>query len=290
MRTALRTTLATLALVGTAAASVVSAGATASAAASATASAAPSAGSACVVTKTIPSVFGGMKVKLVNSAHSGASAKLLDGRGGVVSTVNQSRPTDLAYGLKITGVLSAKPVFGQRSEGGPTPWRSTAFPALSADCTLSGKLVRTLRLDSRTTAQIFKVSAGHYQARVFRDGRLVRFIDAHDRSGAALYGTRTLVLNPDGTTATWTGSETAPAPRLGRYKLVNGAKVKIVKRDGVYGAQLTTGHGTFSVSWAKGRPVVLQDDVTLVVLGADGTLSSHIYGRSVQKAPVYLGA
>ncbi|MFG2943927.1 hypothetical protein [Streptomyces adustus] len=286
MRTALRTALATLALVGTATASVVSAGAAASAATQA----APSAGSACVAARTIPSVFADMKVKLVNSAHSGASAKLLDSEGHVVATVDQSKPTDLADGLRITGVLSAKPVLGQRSEGGPTPWRGTAFPALSADCTLSGKLVRTLRLDSRTTAQIFKVSAGHYQARVFRDGRLVRFLDAHDRSGAALYGSRTLVLNPDGTTATWTGSETAPAPRLGRYKLVNGSTVKIVKRDGAYGAQLTTGHGTFPVSWAKGRPVVLQDDVTLVVLGPDGTLSSHIHGRSVQKAPVYLGA
>ncbi|MFB7332421.1 hypothetical protein [Streptomyces adustus] len=286
MRTALRTTLAALALVGTATASVVSAGAAASAATPV----APSAGSACVAAKTIPSVFAGMKVKLVNSAHSGASAKLLNDRGVVVATVDQSKPTDLADGLRITGVLSAKPVFGQRSEGGPTPWRSTAFPALSADCTLSGKLVRTLRLDSRTTAQVFKVSAGHYQARVFRDGRLVRFLDAHGRSGAALYGSRTLVLNPDGTTVTWTGSETAPAPRLGRYKLVNGATVKLVERDGVYGARLTTGHGTFPVSWAKGRPVVLQDDVTLVVLGPDGTLSSHIYGRSVQKAPAYLGA
>ncbi|MER5601286.1 hypothetical protein [Streptomyces sp. NPDC002265] len=286
MRTALRTTLATFALVGTTAACVVSAGAAASAATPV----APSAGSACVAVKTIPSVFGGMTVRLVNSAHSGASAKLLNDRGGVVATVDQSRPTDLADGLKITGVLGARPVFGQRSEGGPTPWRSTAFPALSADCTLSGRLVRTLRLDSRTTVQTFKVSVGHYQARLFRDGRLVRFLDAHGRSGAALYGTRTLVLNPDGTTVTWTGSETAPAPRLGRYKLANGATVKLVRHNGVYGAQLTTGHGTFPVAWAKGRPVVLQDDVTLVVLNADGTLSGHILGRSVQKAPVHLGA
>ncbi|MFD7872781.1 hypothetical protein ACFV5G_01395 [Streptomyces sp. NPDC059766] len=286
MRTALRTTLATFALVGTTAACVVSAGAAASAATPV----APSAGSACVAVKTIPSVFGGMTVRLVNSAHSGASAKLLNDRGGVVATVDQSRPTDLADGLRITGVLGTRPVFGQRSEGGPTPWRSTAFPGLSADCTLSGKLVRTLRLDSRTTVQTFKVSAGHYQARLFRDGRLVRFLDAHGRSGAALYGTRTLVLNPDGTTVTWTGSETAPAPRLGRWKLANGATVKLVRHNGVYGAQLTTGHGTFPVAWAKGRPVVLQDDVTMVVLNADGTLSSHIVGRSVQKAPVYLGA
>ncbi|WP_069772392.1 hypothetical protein [Streptomyces sp. LUP30] len=282
MRTALRTALAIVALVGTATASVV----TATAAGATTAS---STSTACIATKTIPSAFGGWKVKLVNSADSGASAKLLDEKGHVVSTVDQSRPVDLAGGLRITGVLSAKPVFGQRSEGGPTPWKSTAFPVLSADCTQSGKLVHTLRLDSRTAAQIFKVSAGHYQARVYQSGKLVRFIDAHGRAGAALFGSRTLVLNPDGTTVTWTGAKTAANPRLGRYKLANGATVKLVKRAGVYGAQLTTGHGTFSVEYAKGRPSVQQDDVTLVVLGADGTLSGHVYGEA-QKPPVYLGA
>ncbi|KMS88063.1 hypothetical protein ACZ91_28010 [Streptomyces regensis] len=231
-----------------------------------------------------------MKVRLVSSADNGASATLLDAKGHAVATVNQSRPTDLADGLKITGVLSAKPVFGQRSQGGPTPWQSTPFPALSADCTLHGTLSRTLRLDARTTAQIFKVSADHHQARVFRDGKLVRFLDAHSRAGAALFGNRTLVLDPLGATVSWTGAETAVSPRLGRYKLANGAIVKLVKRNGVYGAQLTTSHGTFPVSYAKGRPVVLQDNVTLVVLGADGTLSNHIYTKSVQKAPVYLGA
>ncbi|MCX5525460.1 hypothetical protein OG342_21825 [Streptomyces bobili] len=284
MRTALRTTLTFLALVGTATASVV----TATAAGAAT-GAASSTSSACVATKTIPSVFGGWKVKLVSSADRGASAKLLDERGHVVSTVDQSRTVDSANGLRITGVLSAKPVFGQRSEGGSTPWKSTAFPVLSADCTQSGKLVRTMRLDSRTSAQIFKVSAGHYQARVYQSGKLVRFIDAHGRAGAALFGSRTLVLNPDGTTVTWTGAKTAANPRLGRYKLANGAVVKIVKRAGVYGAQLTTGHGTFPVEYAKGRPSVQQDDVTLVVLGADGTLSGYVYGKA-QKPPVYLGA
>ncbi|MFM9626242.1 MULTISPECIES: hypothetical protein [Streptomyces] len=287
MRTALRTTLTFLALVGTATASVVTA--TAAGAATGAASSTSSTSSACVATKTIPSVFGGWKVKLVNSADSGASAKLLDEKGHVVSTVDQSRTVDSANGLRITGVLKAKPVFGQRSEGGSTPWKSTAFPALSADCTQSGKLVRTMRLDSRTTAQIFKVSAGHYQARVFQSGKLVRFIDAHGRAGAALFGSRTLVLNPDGTTVTWTGAKTAANPRLGHYKLANGAIVKIVKRAGVYGAQLTTGHGTFPVAYAKGRPSVQQDDVTLVVLGADGTLSGYIYGKA-QKPPVYLGA
>lgn len=284
MRTALRTALAIVALAGTATASVV----TATSASAATA-AASSTSSACLATKTIPSVFGGWKVKLVNSADSGASAKLLDEKGHVVSTVDQSRTIDAANGLRITGVLSAKPVFGQRSEGGSTPWKSTAFPVLSADCTQSGKLVRTLRLDSRTAAQIFKVSASHYQARLYQSGKLVRFIDAHGRAGAAVFGSRTLVLNPDGTTVTWTGAKTAANPRLGRYKLANGAMVKLVKRAGVYGAQLTTGHGTFPVEYAKGRPAVQQDDVTLVVLGADGTLSAYVYGKA-QKPPVYQGA
>ncbi|MEU5276183.1 hypothetical protein AB0G87_07210 [Streptomyces asoensis] len=286
MRTALRTALAVTALVGTATASVVTATATAAGAAT---TAASSTANTCLATRTIPSVFGGWKVKLANSADSGASAELIDEKGHVVSTVDQSRTVDSAVGLRITGVLSAKPVFGQRSEGGPAPWKSTAFPALSADRTQTGTLVRTPRLDSRTTAQIFKVSAGHYQARVHRSGKLVRFIDAHGRAGAALFGSRTLVLNPDGTTVTWAGAKTSAAPKLGRYELADGAVVKLVKRAGVYGAQLTTGHGTFPVAYAQGRPVVQQDDVTLVVLGPDGTLSSHATGKT-PKPPLYLGA
>ncbi|MEU6220589.1 hypothetical protein ABZ845_24215 [Streptomyces sp. NPDC047022] len=284
MSIALRTTLASLALLGTATASVLSA-----TAASAATAAPSAAGDSCVAVKTIPSVFGGMKVRLVSSADNGASAKLLDASGGVVETVDQSRPADLADGLKITGVLGAKPVFEQRSQGGPTPWQAAAFPALSADCTLRGKLVRTLRPDARTTVQLFKVSVGHYQARVFEGGKLVRFLDADSRAGGAVFGDRTLVLNPDGTTVTWTGAKTTAEPRLGRYKLTDGTIVKLVERGGVYGVQMTTSHGTFPVAYAKGRPIVLQDNVTLVVLGADGTISGYVHGKA-QKPPVYLGA
>ncbi|MFJ9740020.1 hypothetical protein [Streptomyces sp. NPDC101166] len=287
MRPTLRTAFATVALVGTALASVASA-----TAAVAAAPAVPTTDKAnCVAVKTVPSAFGGMKVRLVNSADDGASAKLLTSRGGVVATVDQSRPVNLSNGLKITGVLSAKPVFHQRSQGGSTPWQAIAFPALSADCTQRGKLVRTVRLDARTTAQIFRVSAGgHYQARVFQGGKLIRFLDADARSGAALFGGRTLVLTPDGTTLTWTGAATAAHPRPGRYKLADGSTVRLVKHNGVYGVRLTTGHGTFPVAYAKARPVVLQDDNTLVVLAADGTVSNYIHGKSRQKAPVYLGA
>ncbi|MEU5765986.1 hypothetical protein ABZ782_08705 [Streptomyces asoensis] len=233
MRTALRTALAVTALVGTATASVVTATATAAGAAT---TAASSTANTCLAIRTIPSVFGGWKVKLANSADSGASAELIDEKGHVVSTVDQSRTVDSAVGLRITGVLSAKPVFGQRSEGGPAPWKSTAFPALSADRTQTGTLVRTPRLDSRTTAQIFEVSAGHYQARVHRSGKLVRFVDAHGRAGAALFGSRTLVLNPDGTTVTWAGAKTSAAPKLGRYELADGAVVKSSS------ARVSTGH------------------------------------------------
>ncbi|MEU3298013.1 hypothetical protein ABZ722_37605 [Streptomyces longwoodensis] len=59
---------------------------------------------------------------------SEASAKLFDENGRVVSTVDQSRTVDPAVGLRSTGVLSAKPVFGQRTQGGTAPWQTTANP------------------------------------------------------------------------------------------------------------------------------------------------------------------
>ncbi|WP_338685056.1 hypothetical protein QD712_31135 [Streptomyces acidiscabies] len=279
MRIALRAAVAALALTGVGVGTITTAHATTKTEAA-----------NCVGTATVASAYGaGFKVKLVSSADNGASATLVDNKGRFVARVDQSKPSNLSVGIRINGVLSAKPVFQQRSQGGSTPWKSVAFPALTASCTQKGKLVRTQKLDAHQRAQIFKVADQHYQARVFKDNKLVSFVDANVRSGAAVVGNRTFVLISSGETLTWTGVA-GPKAKLGRYKLVNGVKVKLVhdKKKG-YGAQGTTGHGTFPVVYAPARPVVLQDDATIVVLTSNGTLSGYVYGQK-QKAPVYLGA
>ncbi|MFD9535331.1 hypothetical protein [Streptomyces sp. NPDC060010] len=288
MRTALRTTAAAFALAGTAAVTVL--GATSASAASRPAVKAAPNPAACVATTTVPSVFDGLKVQLVNSADNGASAKLLDEKGAVISTIDQTKPADLGSGLRITGVLSAKPVFEQRSQGGSAPWKPTSFPALSAACTLTGKLVRTDRLDATTTVKVYQAGANHYQARVLQGAKLVGFADADLRSAAVVVGSRTVVVTPDGEVTSWTGAATTEAPALGRYKLVNGAIVKLVKTKGVYGVELTTNHGTFPVAQVGARPIVLQDNATLVVLTPNGVVSGHVFGAATQKAPVFLGA
>ncbi|KND34348.1 hypothetical protein [Streptomyces acidiscabies] len=278
MRIALRAAVTLLTLTGVGAATVTTAGATTKAESA-----------LCIGTATVPSAYGGLKVRLFNSADEGASATLVDKKGAVVARVDQSKPANLSVGIRINGVLSAKPVFQQRSQGGSTPWKSVAFPALTVSCTQKGKLVRTERLDAHQSAQIFKVAGQHYQARVFKDGKLVSFVDADVRSGAAVVGNRTLVLDSAGHTLTWTGVA-GPNARQGRYRLANGDKVKLVRdKNKVYGAQLTTGHGTFPLAYAPARPVVLQDDNTIVVLTGNGLLSGYAYGRT-QKTPVYLGA
>jgi len=278
MRIALRAAVAALALTGVGVGTITTASATTK----------PEAAN-CLGTATVASSYGGFKVKLVNSADSGAAATLVDNKGAFVARVDQSRPSNLSVGIRINGVLSAKPVFQQRSQGGSTPWKSVAFPALSASCTQKGKLVRTQKLDAHQRAQIFKVADQHYQARVFKDGKLVSFVDANVRSGAAVLGNRTFLLDSSGKTLSWTGVA-GPKAKLGRYKLVNDARVKLVhdKKKG-YGAGLTTSHGTFPVDYVPARPVVFQDNVTIVVLTNNGALSSYVYGKT-QKAPVYLGA
>ena len=278
MRIALRAAVAALALTGVGVGTVTTASATTK----------PEAAN-CLGTATVASAYGGFKVKLVNSADSGASATLVDNKGAFVARVDQSRPSNLSVGIRINGVLSAKPVFQQRSQGGSTPWKSVAFPALSASCTQKGKLVRTQKLDAHQRAQIFKVNSQHYQARLFKDGRLVSFVDANAHPGAAILGNRTFFLDSGGHTLTWTGVA-GPKAKLGRYKLANGVKLKLVhdKKKG-YGAQITTMHGTF-LSYAPVRPVALQENSTIVVLTSNGALSSYAYGVKTQKAPVYLGA
>ncbi|MHC5905631.1 hypothetical protein ACVNF4_17275 [Streptomyces sp. S6] len=278
MRIALRAAVAVLAIAGVGVGTITTASATTKGEAA-----------NCIGTATVASAYGGFKVKLVNSADSGASATLVDNKGAFVARVDQSKPSNPSAGIRINGVLSAKPVFQQRSQGGSTPWKSVAFPALSASCTQKGKLVRTQKLDAHQRAQIFRVSDQHYQARVFKDDKLVSFVDANVRSGAAVVGNRTFLLDSSGQTLTWTGVA-GPKAKPGRYKLVNDARVKLVHdRKKGYGVQGTTVHGTFPYAYAPARPVVLQDDATIVVLTNNGALSSYVYGEK-QKAPVYLGA
>ncbi|MFF9626275.1 hypothetical protein [Streptomyces griseosporeus] len=88
----------------------------------------------CTVTQTIDASFGGWKVDLTNSLDAGPSAVLKDDQGKTVATVDRAHPEDLANGLKIKDADTLSPVFLDRSQGDPAPWRETPFPALPKDC------------------------------------------------------------------------------------------------------------------------------------------------------------
>ncbi|MFF9287013.1 hypothetical protein [Streptomyces griseosporeus] len=88
----------------------------------------------CTVTQTIDASFGGWKVDLTNSLDAGPSAVLKDDQGKTVATVDRAHPEDLTNGMKIKDADTITPVFLDRSQGDPTPWRETPFPALPKDC------------------------------------------------------------------------------------------------------------------------------------------------------------
>ncbi|MFF5447692.1 hypothetical protein [Streptomyces sp. NPDC012888] len=242
----------------------------------------------CIVSKVVPSVSAGRTVKLTNSAHTGAVAQLRDEQGKVLNTVDQSKPVDQAAGLRIDGVLSSAPVFRQRAGGGDAPWTATAFPLLPKECNTAGRLHSTTTYGG-LTVKTYKAGPQAFSSHVVENGKRVGFL----RPGHTAYqdvrkvGQRYVRLTIDGEVHSWTGATTT-SPKLGVYGVVGGTKVRLVKKDGLYGVQMTS-RGSWS-NWtyfAKGKSVILQDDNTIVVLNANGTLSNFVQGAARHTAPVW---
>lgn len=289
MRTALRATTAALALFGAA----IAAPATAFAASSTAQPASPArnlvVAENCVKSTVIPSRFGGgWTVRLTNSAHTGAKAQLRDESGKVLETVDQSKPLDLANGLRIDGVLSTAPIFKQRTQGGDMPWSPTAFPKLPKECFTAGSLYSTTKYGS-LTVKTYKAGPQVFSSYIVENGKRVGFLHPAPTAyqDVRKVGQRYVRLTIDGEIHSWTGATTV-SPKLGVYNVAGGTKVRLVKKDGLYGVQMTS-HGSWSnwTYYAKGKSVILQDNNTIIVLNANGTISNFVYGFANQTAPVW---
>ncbi|MFJ6100824.1 hypothetical protein ACIQHY_07455 [Streptomyces sp. NPDC092359] len=88
----------------------------------------------CAVRQDVPSVFALMTVTLTNDLEKGPKAVLKDEAGKAVVTVDRAHPADRGQGLTIKGADTAAPRLGQRTQGGDTPYRWTAFPKLPEGC------------------------------------------------------------------------------------------------------------------------------------------------------------
>ncbi|MDT0613627.1 hypothetical protein [Streptomyces lancefieldiae] len=113
----------------------------------------------CTVTKTIGSVFIDWTVDLTNSPD-GPTAVLKDETGKAQATVDRAHPEDLANGLKIQNADTATPLFLDRSQGDPAPWRTTPFPALPDGCTTTDDDTNTPRPAGAGITQTRVVPAG----------------------------------------------------------------------------------------------------------------------------------
>ncbi|MEV8533164.1 hypothetical protein [Streptomyces sp. NPDC051211] len=288
MRTALRVTTTALALFGAAIATPAAAFAASSPAEQASPPRSLVVAENCVESKVIPSLSAGLTVKLTNSAHTGATAQLRDRNGKVLNTVDQSRPLDLAGGLRIDGVLSAAPVFKQRTQGGDAQWAPTPFPKLPKHCNTAGRLHSTTKYGS-LTVKTYKAGPQTFSSHIVENGKRVGFLSPAPSAyqDVRKVGQRYVRLTIDGEIHSWTGATTV-SPKLGVYKVAGGTKVRLVKKDGLYGVQMTS-RGAWS-NWtyfAKGKSVILQSDNTIVVLNANGTLSNFVQGAARQTAPVW---
>ncbi|MGW4704381.1 hypothetical protein [Streptomyces sp. NPDC004285] len=88
----------------------------------------------CTVRQDIPSVFALLTVTLTNDLEKGPKAVLKDESGKPLVTVDRAHPGDTGAGLTLKGADTATPQVGQRTQGGDTPYRWTAFPKLPKGC------------------------------------------------------------------------------------------------------------------------------------------------------------
>ncbi|GEB60471.1 hypothetical protein [Streptomyces gardneri] len=146
--------------------------------------------------------------------------------------------------------------------------------------------VRTVKLANGAEAKIFKVADGHHRAELYQQGKRVGTLDADHWSVAANNNGAFFVLNSDGTSYDWVGNY-LPGAKPGQYKLANGIRLELVKKDGRYGIQeIRLGVGT-GVSYLKGDRQVFQfTGGGLVVLERDGGLAAYIPGAAKQSAPM----
>ncbi|MFE5300858.1 hypothetical protein [Streptomyces sp. NPDC056632] len=94
----------------------------------------PTVTSICTVKEEIRSSFGeGWVVTLTNDSTEGPEAVLWN-RGTVVATADRAHPLDSVHGLKIERAGTLTPRFGQRTQGGDTPYRWNDFPKLPKGC------------------------------------------------------------------------------------------------------------------------------------------------------------
>ncbi|MFE1904169.1 hypothetical protein ACFW96_10900 [Streptomyces gardneri] len=196
-------------------------------------------------------------------------------RGGV--TLGELK-AGAGYGGKDTKVFAGYSVT-LTSEGQVTA-------GAAAGETPQGTLVRTRTLADGTVAKIFKVADGHHRAELYQQGKRVGTLDADHWSVAANNNGAFFVLNSDGTSYDWVGNY-LPGAKPGQYKLANGIRLELVKKDGRYGLQeMRWGVGT-GVSYLKGDRQVYQfTGGGLVVLERDGGLAAYIPGAAKQSAPM----
>lgn len=202
--------------------------------------------------------------------------QFLKAGGQVIAAVNGSRQVT-RYG---NAVIVVEP------DGGLAAYIPGSARQAAPRLLVTTGYVRTVKLANGVQAKIFKVADGHHRAELYQQGKRVGTLDADHWSVAANNNGAFFVLNSDGSTHDWVGNY-LPGAKPGQYKLANGVRLELVKKDGRYGIQeIRLGVGT-GVSYLKGdRQVYRFTGGGLVVLERDGGLAAYIPGAAKQSAPM----
>ncbi|MEU3840918.1 hypothetical protein AB0E88_12905 [Streptomyces sp. NPDC028635] len=300
MRTALRTAVATVALLGAVAlpaSAAVAAGSHAVATASARAATpAPASGDArydgyklyvapgtLAVLRNVPS-DGGPEVWL---RAVSAKWQQTDGWAGrVLAKLDRGHTTAVLGGrtYRLTGAGTARPMLEIATKGGVDKHRLPEKGEV-------GTLVRTVKAVDGSYLKIYRITAHDYRGEDVHRQDSLGTLHAKGATAGGQHNGVYFALTPAGQGYSWSGSVNAQK-KTGTYRLPNGVLAKLSKRSGVWAVQLVrAGHpGPVRSVPAGSAATAAQDGDTIVVLNGDGTFSNHLVGAAKQAPAVYLGA
>ncbi|MEV0976708.1 hypothetical protein [Streptomyces sp. NPDC049915] len=298
MRTALRTAVATVALLGAVALPASAAFAAGShAVTTASARAATPAGAdarydgyklyvapgTLAVLRNVPS-DGGPQVWL---RAVSTRWQQTDGWGGrVLALLDRGHTTATVGGrtYRLTGVATARPMLEITTKGG-------VDKHLLPEKGQVGTLVRTVKAVDGSSVKIYRIADRDYRGEnVYRQDSFGT-LHAKGATAGGQHNGVYVALTPAGQAYSWTGNVNTQK-KTGTYKLPNGVLAKLSKKGSVWAVQLVrAGHPGPVRSVPDGSPATAaQDGDTIVVLNGDGTFSNHVVGAAQQAPGVHLGA
>ncbi|MEW2247130.1 hypothetical protein AB0907_07280 [Streptomyces sp. NPDC006975] len=209
-----------------------------------------------------------------------------DGWAGRVLAKLDRRHTSAVLGgrtYRLTGVNTARPMLEIATKSGVEKHRLPEKGEV-------GTLVRTVKAPDGTFLRIYRIGVRDHRAENVHRQVSLGVLHAKGVIAGGQHNGLYFALTPTGQAYSWIGNVNGQL-KTGTYKLPNGVLAKLSKKNGQWGVQLVRNGHAGPVRYVSGGPATaVQDGDTIVVLNGDGSFTNHVIGAAKQAPGVYLGA